>query len=103
MNVSGSSGATVAPGVLAGSLEQSIATLVVSGLNRDAESHLFVFATFDVPQFLPALNPQGPDQVARIRVETGPGRPSRYAFLRKDGTEINPARLGRAFLDYFAR
>jgi hypothetical protein len=93
LNLSGSSGTTYTPGTLAGSFDQSVATLQVSGLNRSAETHLFVFATFDVPQSAALFNPAGPDQVARVRVQAEPGKPSTMAFLRRDGSEIDPRKI----------
>src|SRR5204863_4365125 len=57
LNLSGSSGVTYTPGTLAGSLGLTTATLLVSGLNRSTETHLFVFATFDVPLSAALFNP----------------------------------------------
>lgn len=93
MNLSGSSGVTYTPGTLAGSLDLSTATLLVSGLNRSTETHLFVFATFDVPQSAALLNPAGPNHVAQVRVQAAPGKPSTMAFLRRDGSEIDPKKI----------
>jgi hypothetical protein len=100
LNPSGSAGATYAPGTLIGSLELSSATLQVSGLDRNAETHLFVFATFDVPQSAAVLNPNGPDQVARIRIQAAPGKPSTIAFLRRDGSVIDPKKIPSALLQH---
>jgi hypothetical protein len=100
LNVTGSSGATYTQGSLAGSLALSTATLSVSGLDRTAESHLFVFATFDVPQSAALLNPSGPDHVAKVRVETAPGQPSTMAFLRRDGSVIDPKKISAALLQH---
>jgi hypothetical protein len=101
MNISGSTGATFTAGTLAGSLAQSLATLTVSGLDRNAETHLFVFATFDVPQTAALLNPSGPDQIAKVRIEAAPGQPSTMAFLRRDGSAIDPKKIPAALLQHF--
>jgi hypothetical protein len=102
LNLSGSTGVTYTPGTLAGSFDQSTATLQVTGLNRSAETHLFVYATFDVPQGQQAaiLNPAGPDQVAKVQVRAAPGRPSTMAFLRRDGSEIDPRKIPPKLLAY---
>jgi hypothetical protein len=102
LNLSGSTGATYTPDSLTGTFELSSATLQVSGLDRGAETHLFVFATFDVPEGASSLNPEGPDQVAKLRVQTAPGQPSTMAFLRRDGSTIDPRKLPTALLDYFS-
>jgi hypothetical protein len=101
LNLSGSSGVTYTPGTLAGSIDLSTATLLVSGLNRSAETHLFVFVTFDVPQSAALLNPAGPNQVAKVQVQAAPGQPSTMAFLRRDGSEIDPTKIPKRFLAYF--
>lgn len=102
LNLSGSTGVTYTPGSLAGSLELSTATLLVNGLNRTAETHLFVYATFDVPEGAAALNLEGPDQVARIRVEGAPGKPSTTKYLRKDGSEIDPKEIPAGLVAYLS-
>lgn len=101
LNLSGSSGVTYTPGVLDGSVDQSLATLQVSGLDRTAETHLFVFSTFDVPLAAAASNPAGPDQVAKVRIEASPGKPSSLTFLRRDGSEIDLKKVPAALLQYF--
>jgi hypothetical protein len=93
LNLSGSTGTTYTPGTLAGSLDLSTATLLVSGISRTAETHLFVFVTFDVPQSAALLNPPGPYHVAQVRVQAAPGKPSTMAFLRRDGSEIDPKKI----------
>jgi len=101
LNVTGSSGTTYTPETLAGAFELSTATLQVSGLDRSAETHLFVFATFDVPEGAGPFNPDGPDQVAQLRIQTTPGRPSTMAFLRRDGSEIDSRKVPPALIQYF--
>jgi hypothetical protein len=105
LNLSGSTGVTYTQGTLAGSFDQSTATLQITGLNRTAETHLFVFATFDVPQDpqTALLNPAGPNHVARVQVRAAPGRPSTLAFLRRDGSEIDPKKLPPKLLAYLNR
>jgi hypothetical protein len=102
LNLSGSTGMSYTPGTLAGSFDQSTATLQVTGLNRTAETHLFVFATFDVPagQQAALLNPAGPNQVAKVQIRAAPGRPSTMAFLRRDGSEIDPKKIPPKLLAY---
>jgi hypothetical protein len=91
-------------GVLAGTLDASTATIQISGLDRTALTHLYLSTTFDVP---PAqgggANPPGPDQVARVRLESELGGSSRFTFLRKDGSVVPNERLQPAFLAHFAR
>jgi hypothetical protein len=101
LNLSGSSGVTYTPGSLDGSFEQSLTTLQVTGLNRSTESHIFVFATFDVPQSASADNADGPDQVAKVRIEASPGSPSSMSFLRRDGSVIDPAKVPILVRQYF--
>jgi hypothetical protein len=101
LNLSGSTSTTYTPGTLAGSFELSSATLQVNGLDRNAETHLFVFVTFDVPQNIAALNPAGPDQVAKLRIQASPGKPSTLAFLRRDGSVIDLKKIPTALLRHF--
>jgi len=101
LNLSGSPGVTYTPGTLAGSLDISTATVLVSGLNRSGETHLFLFATFDVPQTVALFNPAGPDHVERVRLQAAPGQPSTMAFLRKDGSEIDLKKIPTRLLSYF--
>jgi hypothetical protein len=100
LNVSGSN-ATVTSANLAGTMDASTATLSVSGLSRTAISTMFVFAIFNAPNSLEAVNPKGPDHVAKIRLETNLGSKSKFVFLRLNGTEINVARLRPQFLQEF--
>jgi len=102
LNLSGSSGTTYVPGTLAGSFDLSTATLQVSGLDRSAESHLFVFATFDVPQSAALFNPEGPDHVDKVLVQAEPGQPSTMAFLREDGSRIEPEKVPTQLLAYLS-
>jgi hypothetical protein len=102
LNLSGSTGVTYTSGTLAGSFDQSTATLQITGLNRSTETHLFVYATFDVPlnQQAALLNPAGPNQVAKVQVRAAPGKPSTVAFLRRDGSEIDPRKIPPKLLAY---
>jgi len=100
MSVGGSS-ATVTSGTLSGTFDSSSATLNVSGLNRATVSTLFVFATFTPPSGVQAFNPKGPDYVARIRAEATPGNATRFAFIRANGTKVDPTRLSPRFLKIF--
>jgi hypothetical protein len=100
MNPSGSSGVAYTPGTLTGSLDLSTATLQVSGLNRNAETHLFVFVTFDVPQSAALLNPPGPNHLAHVRIQAAPGKASSMEFLRRDGSVIDPKKIPAALLNH---
>jgi hypothetical protein len=103
LNISGSPAATSAAAPLTGTLASSTATLSVAGLDRTAETHFFVFATFDVPPVLAGLNPVGPNQIAQIRIHATPGAVSRFAFLRRDGSEVDIAKVPRAVRNYFGQ
>jgi hypothetical protein len=88
------------PGTLIGSVDLSSATLQVSGLDRNAETHMFVFSTFNVPQSAALLNPNGPNHVAKVRIQAAPGQPSTMAFLRQDGSVIDPKKLPASLLQH---
>jgi hypothetical protein len=91
--INGSEGATATPGTLTGTDLSSTATLNVSGLNRTKVIFLFASVTFDVPNLAQAGNAAGPDQIAKLRVDTELGKESRIAFLRRDGTEVALSRV----------
>ncbi|MBI1763820.1 MAG: hypothetical protein HYR56_20540 [Acidobacteria bacterium] len=99
MNISGVGSYT--PGTLSGTLPSSTATLTIAGLNRNAATYLFVYATFGVPASTASYNPPGPDQVAQVRLEAAPGAPSKFVFLRHDGSEIDPRRVPSSLLQQF--
>ncbi|HEX7486149.1 MAG TPA: hypothetical protein VF332_08360 [Vicinamibacterales bacterium] len=88
-------------GVLEGTLDSSSTTLQISGLVRTTQSHLFVYATFDVTGGGGAGNPPGPDQVASVRLESPLGGPSRFQFLRTDGSVVPAEKLRPEFLARF--
>lgn len=90
-------------GTLQGTLQSSTATLTISNLDRTvgAVNYLFVYATFNPPAISQNYNPKGRDQVTKVRLESAPGARSKFVFLRKDGTEIDPKRLPPAFLQEF--
>lgn len=96
--VSGSQQATSTAGTLSGTFEISTATPTISGLNRGAVTYLLATAIFDPPAGAQNFNPKGPDHVARIRVESGIRSKPKFVFLRSNGTQIDQARLPKAFL-----
>jgi hypothetical protein len=96
---------TFTGGVLAGTLASSSATLQISGLIRSSQSHLFVHAVFDAPGGGGAgsANPDGPDHVTSVRLESELGGASSFQFLRANGSVVPSARLHPEFLAYFKR
>lgn len=90
------SAATASPATatLVGTTTSSSATFSVSGLSRAAVTVLFAVVTFN-PTLLGAnLKQSGPDAVDKIELAAALGRPTRYRFLRKDGSEVTSANLG---------
>lgn len=94
---------TVMPGVLAGTAQSSSATIQVSGLNRLALAYLFVSATFAVPPSAAQFAASSPDNVVQLRVSSAPGGPSQFAYLRADGSAVEPNTLPAEFLRQFQR
>ena len=88
---SGGGAGTSTTGTLAGTLASSTATLTVSGLTRSAVTYLFLSSTFAVTGS--SAEPAGKDTVASVRLESAPGVQPKFAFLRKDGTEVAPAKV----------
>jgi hypothetical protein len=101
----GAGSGTVTPGVLDGaSSAATTGTVQISGMARDGTvTFIYVTAIFTVPGGGSAANPPGADHVANVRLRAEPGRPTTYAFLRADGSEIERSRLPRAFLSQFER
>jgi len=100
----GAGSGTVTPGTLAGTFASSTATITISGLGRSGSvTYLYVSTVFAPAPGAAAANPAGVDHVADVRVTTGMGAPSSYAFLRADGSEIPLTRLPRAFLDAYRK
>jgi len=93
INFSNSGGATYPPVNLAGTTASSGATVYVSNLNRNGVSYLFVSTTFSASLVSKNLNPFGPTAVNTIELATALGRPTRYRFLKRDGSEISPSKL----------
>lgn len=101
---SGSPQATATTGTLSGTPTSSSATLSISGLDRSgAVTYLFVSATFNLPQTAQNYNPKGRDQVAKVRIEAAPGAKPKFAFLRNDGSEIDPKSLPAELLQQFGQ
>jgi hypothetical protein len=88
----GAGSGTVTPGVLEGaSSAATTGTVQISGMARNGTvTFIYVTAIFTV-------------HVANVRLRAEPGRPTTYAFLRADGSEIDRSRLPRAFLNQFER
>lgn len=97
--VNGSPTATSTPGTLAGSFESSTATATISNLNRAAVTYLLATATFDPPMGAMKFNPKGPNHVTKIRIVNTVGGKSKFLFLRRDGTEVNQAKVSKRFLE----
>lgn len=101
--INGSPNASAAPATLLGSTQSSTATLSISSLDRTKVIFLFASVTFDVPNLADALNPAGPDRVARLRVQAEPGKQSKVSFLRLDGTQVAPERVPIAIRQLFGQ
>jgi hypothetical protein len=99
----GSSNATTTSATLTGTFGNSTGTATISGLNRTGVNYLLASATFDPPSGSAQLNPKGPDQVSKIRVEASLGAKPKYIFLRSNGTVIDTAKLSTAFLQGFGQ
>lgn len=94
LTFSGSAATAVpATATLSGSTASSSATFSVSGLNRGGVTVLFVTATFNSSQLSASLKQSGPDAVDKIELAAALGHPTRYRFLRKDGSEVSLASL----------
>ena len=96
---------TVVNAALAGSFVSSTATLHLTGLNRTAGvvTSFYVTAVFAVPPAPGGGGAPGPDAVANVRLTATLGEPTRYAFLRADGSEIDPARVPADLRARYAR
>jgi hypothetical protein len=96
---------TVVTGTLAGAFVSSAATLHLTGLNRTAGvvTSFYVTAVFAVPPAPGGAGAPGPDAVANVRLTATLGEPTRYAFLRADGSEIDPARVPAELRARFTR
>ncbi|HEY3547189.1 MAG TPA: hypothetical protein VGK17_14035 [Propionicimonas sp.] len=97
---------TVTTARLAGTLASSTATLHIRGVNRGVG----VITTFYVAAVFAVTPPAGggsaalgPDTVAKVRLTASLGQPTRYAFLRADGTEVDPARVPTELRARFTR
>jgi hypothetical protein len=99
--VNGSPNATTTPGTLGGTFESSTATATISNLNRTAVTYLLATATFDPPMAAMKFNRRGPNRIAKIRMSAKPGAEAKVAFLRKDGSEIELAKVPKAIREQF--
>jgi hypothetical protein len=89
------SNATASPATttLSGTTASSSATFAVSGLSRSGVTVLSASATFSPSQLSASLKQFGPDAVDKVELAAALGRPAKYRFLRKDGTEVSAADL----------
>ncbi len=71
----------------------SSTTFYVSGLNRTAVTVIFAVATFNPALLASNLKQSGPDAVAKVELAAALGQPTKYRFLRSDGSEVSPARV----------
>lgn len=101
LNISGPSSGTFTPGTLSGTQPSSSATIAVSGLSRTGATYIIAFADFTLPASMSKLNRKGPDQIAKVRIIAKPGTDSQLLFLRRNGTEIDPARVPKAIQQQF--
>jgi hypothetical protein len=94
--VNGSPQGTSTPGTLSGTFESSSATATISGLNRGAVTYLMATATFEPPATAANVNPEGPNKVAKVRVEAALGGKQNLLFLRSNGSAIETAKVPEA-------
>lgn len=99
--VSGSPNGTSTPCNLTGSFDNSSCTATISNLNRTGGTYLLATAAFTPPASLARYNPKGKDQVAKVRLNSAIAAKPTYAFLRSDGSIIDPKRLSPKFLVEF--
>jgi hypothetical protein len=90
---SGSGSATSTVANLSGTIASSSATVYVSGLARSAVTYLYVSSSFDASLISSNLMKSGPDAVSRIELASAIGQRTTYRFLRRDGTEVDAARI----------
>jgi hypothetical protein len=101
LNISGPATGTFTPGTLSGTQASSSATIGVSGLSRTGSTYIIAFADFTLPPAAAKLNRKGPDQIAKVRVIAKPGKDSQVVFLRRNGTEIDSAKVSKAIQQQF--
>jgi hypothetical protein len=89
LGISGPATGTFTPGTLSGTQTSSSTTIGVSGLSRAGATYLIAFVDFTLSASAANFNPQGPDQVAKVRVIARPGADPKFVFLRKNGSEID--------------
>jgi hypothetical protein len=101
LNISGPSPGTFTPGTLSGTQASSTTTIAVSGLSRTGATYMIAFADFTLPASMSKVNHKGPDQIAKVRIIAKPGTDSKLVFLRKNGTEIDLAKVPKAIQQQF--
>jgi hypothetical protein len=87
------SAATANPTTATLSGSSSSATFYVSGLSRTAITVIFAVVSFNPALIASNLKQSGPDAVAKVELAAAIGQPTKYRFLRSDGSEVTPARL----------
>lgn len=99
--VSGSPNATSSPCNLTGTFGSSSCTATISNLNRTGGTYLLATAIFDPPASLARFNQEGPNRVARVKLESVLGSTPKYVFLRSDDSLIDIKTLSKEFLMNF--
>jgi hypothetical protein len=101
LNLSGPSSGTFTPGTLSGTQASSSTTIAISGLSRSGSTYLIAFADFTLPASAANINRKGSDHIAKVRIIAKPGLDSRLVFIRKNGTEIDLAKVPSAIRRQF--
>ena len=91
LSFSGSQATTNPPAaVLSGS---SSATFLVSGLSRTSVTVIFAIVSFNANLVAGNLRQSGDDAVAKVELAAAMGQPTKYRFLRADGSEVALAKV----------
>lgn len=101
LTISGPSTGTFTPGTLSGTQASSSSTIAVSGLSRTGATYLIAFADFTLSASAQNFNRKGPNEIAKVRIIAKPGAESTLVFLRKNGTEIDLARVSKSIRQEF--
>jgi len=84
--------ATTSPATAALSGSSS-ATFYVSGLSRTTVTVIFAVVSFNAALVASNLKQSGPDAVAKVELAAAMGGPTKYRFLRADGSEVALAKV----------
>ena len=71
----------------------SATTFYVSGLNRAGVTVIFAVVSFNPALIAGNLKQSGPDAVAKLELAAAIGQPTKYRFLRADGSEVTEERV----------